>query len=290
MPQEQDLALPFWEHAQQLRSALVRSLIAFSLALLISSFFAQSLLEQLLQAAPEPTRSFALLEWIENSTALPLTVVHPLLLPQKETTELLPGEKGLIVHLPPLFVALSPQEGFLSWLQILFWSAYALASPYILLEIARFIRPALTRLWQQTVAIFLLLALPLGAIGIILGLRISLPIANHYFYLWNAEFAINQWSVASYIHYAALILFAHSVLFELGALLLFLVHIGTISAKILRKKRRHAIVGALILGALLTPPDVFTQLMIALPAYGFYELAILYGTWRSWRQRYLART
>ena len=74
---------------------------------------------------------------------------------------------------------------------------------------------------------------------------------------------------------------ANGVAFEIGAILFLLVHYRLISAEAMREKRRYVILAAFILGALLTPPDVLTQLLMAVPLIILYEIAILYASLRS---------
>lgn len=80
-----------------------------------------------------------------------------------------------------------------------------------------------------------------------------------------------------------MLLFGHALVFEIGLALLFLVHFGFISTETLRTKRRLVIVGAFVVGALVTPPDVPSQLMVAIPLIGMYELSLIYSSLRTSR-------
>ena len=80
-----------------------------------------------------------------------------------------------------------------------------------------------------------------------------------------------------YLDYTIFLLLANGLAFELCVLGLFAVHLGLVTAEGLLAKRRVAIVGAFILGALLTPPDVLTQIMLAIPLIVLYEGIILYA-------------
>jgi len=70
---------------------------------------------------------------------------------------------------------------------------------------------------------------------------------------------------------------ANALAFEIALILFFLVHLGILTPQMMQTKRRVMILVAFIVGALLTPPDVLTQVMLALPLIGLYELALLYG-------------
>ena len=105
----------------------------------------------------------------------------------------------------------------------------------------------------------------------------TLPIANDYLSLFNSSIGQNAWTLDHYVNYVLCLCLGHAIAAELSVLLLVLVHFGLLSAEWLIAKRRVMIVGAFILGALLTPPDVLTQLLLAFPLIGIYEIAICYA-------------
>lgn len=178
----------------------------------------------------------------------------------------------------PLQVSLfSPQEGFLALFKVAFWTGCLATSPYWIFGILRFIQPALRGKIRHLLPGFTFFSLLFIASGIALCLFITLPLANQFFYDFNQSIGTNLWGFGAYVDFLLLLTFAHAAAFEMGALLFLLVHTGVLHWKTLAEKRRHAILFTLIIGALLTPPDVLTQLMIALPLMGFFELAIFYG-------------
>lgn len=180
--------------------------------------------------------------------------------------------------LPNLPLALfSPQEGFLSTFKLAFWLGFLATSPYWTWGILRFLIPGLRGKIKVMLPGFLFLSFLFIATGLALCLFLTLPLANQYFYEFNSSIGTNIWSFGAYVDFILMLLFAHGTAFEIGALLLLLIHIGALKWETLAAKRRHAIVVSLIVGALLTPPDVLTQILIALPLLGFFELAILYG-------------
>lgn len=185
---------------------------------------------------------------------------------------------SLIKRTLPLPVSLfSPQEGFLALFKIAFWIGFLGTSPYWILGILKFIQPALRGKIRRLLPGFTFLSLLFISSGIALCLFVTLPLTNQFFYDFNQSIGTNLWGFEAYVDFLLLLTFAHAAAFEIGALLLFLIHTGILHWKTLSKKRNHAILFSLIIGAVLTPPDVLTQLMIALPLMGFYELAILWG-------------
>jgi sec-independent protein translocase protein TatC len=175
----------------------------------------------------------------------------------------------------------SPQEGFLALFKIAFWIGFLGTSPYWILGILRFIQPALRGKIKRLLPGFTFLSLLFITSGITLCLFVTLPLANQFFYDFNRSIGNNLWGFEAYVDFLLLLIFAHGTAFEIGALLLLLIHMGVLHWKTLAEKRRHAALFSLIMGALLTPPDILTQLLIAIPLMGFYELAILYGKMRQ---------
>jgi sec-independent protein translocase protein TatC len=115
---------------------------------------------------------------------------------------------------------------------------------------------------------------------------LTIPLSNQYLMVFNASIAQNMWGLSEYLDYTFTLMLAHGFAFECGVLLFICVHLGILKASTLVSYRRYAIFGAFVLGALLTPPDVFSQVMLALPLIGFYEIAIWYAKSRN----YLTRT
>ncbi len=127
-------------------------------------------------------------------------------------------------------------------------------------------------------AVLSLLAMLLGGI---FGYTMILPISNAFLFEFNQSLGTNLWSLEQSVDYTLVIILANGIGFELIFLLFLITHYGWISPEHLRKKRRIAILLSLIIGAILTPPDVLTQLLLAAPLMLGYELAILYAVYRK---------
>lgn len=181
----------------------------------------------------------------------------------------------------PKLLFLSPLEGLLLTFKVSFWLSIALTAPlwgWILLQ---FVLPGL-HVHEKAIAMpFILGSFFCTALGLALAHFLTIPLANQYLLAFNASLGQNAWSFGHYIDYTLLIYFGHVVALEICLLLLLMVHFGILSADWLISKRRYMIVAAFILAAFLTPPDVLTQLALAIPLVGLYELAILYGKWRN---------
>lgn len=227
-PREQSAT--FWEHLQELRSVLIRSLIVIAAGMAGAFIFSDLIISWLVRGIPSQSL-------------------------------------GLF----------SPQEGLVTVFKLSFWVGVLATSPYWLFSLLKFVQPALKNSERALLPLFLLLSLLFIAAGLSLALFMTIPMANSYLYEYNSSIGLNLWGFASYIDYLLILLFAHGATFETGAFLLLLIHLKLIHWQTLAGHRRSAVLFSLIVGAVLTPPDVLTQLLVAVPLYGFYELAILYG-------------
>ena len=174
-------------------------------------------------------------------------------------------------------VLLSPFEGMRCLLKISLWIGLVGTSPFWLYHIVNFIAPALNRAQRYIIVPFFFVSLIFLVLGFSFAFFVTIPLANAYLALLNQEFGENLWTLSNYLDYTIMLLFANGLAFETAVILFFLVHFGFISAGKMAEKRRFVIVGIFTLSAILTPPDILTQFMLAIPLMGLYELAILYA-------------
>ncbi|MGE9516215.1 MAG: twin-arginine translocase subunit TatC [Solitalea-like symbiont of Acarus siro] len=154
--------------------------------------------------------------------------------------------------------------------------AIALTIPYILIELWMFIKPALKVKEKNYIAGILVFAAVLFFIGLIFGYYVLLPLTIQFLssYSISSEI-INQISLQSYLSNISTLSLSGGLIFELPVLIYFLQKIGLITASKLRSMRKYMIVISLILGALLSSPDVLSQIIVALPLYILFELSIV---------------
>jgi len=161
-------------------------------------------------------------------------------------------------------------------MQVAFWSGLLLSAPFIVYVLADFVFPGLTprerrlarRAGGAAGALFL------G--GVALGYYGALPLTLRVLYGMNAWMGVRaEWLVSSYLTFCLRLLLAFGLVFELPVFLYVLGRLGLVSADRLRRWRPHAIVILLVVAALLTPPDVVSQIVMAAPLILMYELCIL---------------
>jgi sec-independent protein translocase protein TatC len=178
-------------------------------------------------------------------------------------------------------IVLGPIDGFATTLKTSFWVGLVITSPIWTFFIMKFIAPALHARERNWMVPFVALSLLFLSLGMSFSYFITIPIANQFLSSFNREIGINMWTLSSYLDYTLILLLSNALAFELCVILLFLVHYGRLSASKMIKGRRYAIVFIFILAAILTPPDIFTQFMLALPLTIIYEFAIVYAKIRA---------
>ena len=151
-----------------------------------------------------------------------------------------------------------------------------LAFPYIFWEFWRFIKPALypTEVKHSRGAIFS--ASTLFSVGILFAYYVICPLSINFLGNYKVSESVdNIINLNSYVSTISSIVLACGIMFELPVFIYFLSKVGLVSSSFLRKYRRHAIVISLTVAAIITPPDVFSQILVCLPLLALYEGSIV---------------
>ena len=150
------------------------------------------------------------------------------------------------------------------------------AFPYILFELWRFISPGLSPNERGKSRWFIVIASLLFFIGLLFSYYVIMPMSSYFFYNFQITDKIqNTITVQSHISLLTNTLLGVSLVFELPLIIYFLSKLGLITPAFLRKYRKHALVVVLILAAVITPPDVASQVVVAIPILILYELGII---------------
>ena len=177
-----------------------------------------------------------------------------------------------IRNIPLVFIELT--EPFFTYLRIGLYTSLFLSFPYLLGQIWLFIRPALFSKERKTIWPFILLSYPLFVGGGLFGYFIVIPFGYDFFLGFENKFTIPTLSMSSYLSLTIHLLFAFGLVFELPTISFILTKLGVINAQWLRKNRKYSLVVIFVAAAILTPPDVFTQTLMAGPLIILYELSI----------------
>ena len=177
-------------------------------------------------------------------------------------------------------INLSPAGGFIVAFQVALYGGTVMASPFILYFILSFVFPALRMKEQKYVrrGLFFGAGLFLAGVGFCYFLLMPVALAASQMYSNWLGFGALQWRAEDYISFVCKFMLGMGLGFELPVVLLTLVKIGVLSYRGLRAMWRYMIVIVLVLGGLLTTPEVLTQVMMAVPLYGLYELSV----WIAW--------
>ena len=151
-----------------------------------------------------------------------------------------------------------------------------IASPFVIFEFWRFVKPALYEKERKNSAGAVFYMSFLFVLGVLFGYYLIVPLSVHFLGSYSISGEVsNQINILSYISTVTSITLASGVIFELPIFVYFLCKVGILSPDIMKKYRRHAYVILLILSAIITPPDVFSQIMVCLPLVVLYEIGIL---------------
>ena len=184
--------------------------------------------------------------------------------------------KPLREELPPdsLLIYTGLPEAFFVYLKLSFFAGIFLASPVILWEIWCFVAPGLYDKEKTYVYPFVILSTLFFVTGILFGYFIVFPIAFKFFIGYSSDLIRPLPSVKEYLSFSCKMLLAFGTIFELPLFVLFLAKIGLVNDQMLRNKRKFAILGIFATAAILTPPDVVSQVLMALPLLVLYEISI----------------
>ncbi|HHP7242309.1 MAG TPA: twin-arginine translocase subunit TatC [Cyclobacteriaceae bacterium] len=150
------------------------------------------------------------------------------------------------------------------------------AFPYAFWEIWRFIKPGLYPKERKATRGAVFYVSFLFTLGVLFGYYIVTPISINFLANYQLDPSIlNEFDIISYVSTVITLVLACGILFQLPIVTYFLTKAGITSSALMREYRKHAIVVILILGAMLTPPDPFSQVLIAIPLITLYEVSIL---------------
>lgn len=241
---------PFLEHLEDLRQTIIKILMVSGIAAVACFFFVP-----------------AILHWLKTPLVRVLT--------QMDQSHMI----------KEVLRSLAPTGAFVLGIKISFISGLVFASPLCLYFLARFLLPAMTRLERKVAAQIFTAGAGCFIAGLSLCYWVALPQSLKLLWRYNEILGIVPlWTIESYVSFALFFLLAFGICFETPMVILILVRLQILSTASLRTKRRYAVVAILVVAAVLTPPDVVSQIMLAAPMLLLYEACILIGRWMESRK------
>jgi sec-independent protein translocase protein TatC len=248
--------MSFLEHLEELRWHLVRSSVAVVAAAVIVFINKKFIFDNILFAPKYPgfvtNRFFA---WIAEKMNSP----------------------ELQINTKPIEIINIDLAGqFMTQINIAVVGGIIVSIPYILWEFWSFIRPALYDKEKRYATGAVFYSSLLFLLGVLFGYYLIVPLTTHFFGSYKvSEEVVNQINLTSYISSVSTIVLGSGIVFELPIIIYFLSKIGIISSSFLAKYRRHAYVILLLLAAIITPPDIFSMLLVSGPLVLLYELGVI---------------
>ncbi|HKL07684.1 MAG TPA: twin-arginine translocase subunit TatC [Bacteroidales bacterium] len=248
--------MTFLEHLEQLRWHLIRAFASVIIVAIVAFVFSDIVFNHIILAPKNP-------DFFTNKILCLL------------------GDKvnisKLCINSEPFQIINIKMAGqFTIHITISIFAGIILAFPYIFWEFWNFIKPALyeneLKHSRGAVTISSLLFL----LGILFGYFVIAPLSIHFLGTYNvSDQVLNQINLKSYIGTVTSVTLAAGVIFELPILIFFLSKAGLVTPEFLRKYRRHAIIIVMVLAATITPPDIFSLVLVTFPLIILYEAGIV---------------
>lgn len=178
-------------------------------------------------------------------------------------------------EMPFDLINISMSGQFTTHIMVSMIAGFVVAFPYIVFEVWRFIKPGLHKSERKYANGMVFYVSLLFALGVLFGYYFIAPLSVNFLGSYQVSETIrNQIDLNSYFSTIATLVLASGIVFELPILIYFLTKIGVVTPDSLRQYRRHAIVAILLLAAVITPPDVSSQVLVFFPLMLLYEVSI----------------
>jgi sec-independent protein translocase protein TatC len=255
--------MSFLEHLEELRWHIIRSLVAIVVMMIVAFIFKNLLFDKIVLAPKDPTFfTNRILCEFGHYLAQHMNFRNPDI---------------LCINTKPLnLISIKMSGQITTHIIVALVAGLILAFPVVIREFWMFFKPALHSNEAKYARGAVLASSLLFFLGVLFGYFMLAPLSIHFLSSYRiSSDVVNQINVRSFIGTITSICLATGVVFELPIIAFFLTKIGIITPAFMRKYRKHAIVVIFIVAAIITPPDVFSQTLVAVPLLILYEVSIL---------------
>ena len=247
--------MTFLEHLEELRWHLMRSVIAV-LVLAIVAFVSKKIVFGIIILGPSRV-DFITFQWLcQLSEIVKIDALCLNEMPFTIQSRQMTGQ--FVMHLTSSFVL-----------------GLVVAFPYLFWEMWRFIKPAMYSAEQKVARGTTFFVSSLFFLGISFGYFIIAPLSINFLGSYQVDDSIiNEFDLTSYVNTLIMLVLACGIMFQLPVFAYFFSKIGLLTPEFMRSYRKHAFVSILVISAIITPPDVLSQILVSIPVYGLYELSI----------------
>ncbi len=155
-------------------------------------------------------------------------------------------------------------------------AGFIIAFPYVIYEFWKFVAPAMKTNEKSNARGFIFISSLLFFLGVLFGYYVITPLSINFLGKYQvSELVLNEFDISSYISLVRASVLASGLIFELPIIIFFLTKVGVITPQFLRTYRKYALVLVLIFSAIITPPDIVSQIIVAIPVLVLYEISIV---------------
>lgn len=173
-------------------------------------------------------------------------------------------------------IFVSPPEAMMATIRLAITAGVILAMPVILYQLLAFIVPGLYKNEKKILIPAVLAMIFFFVLGVSFAYTIVMPFTLKFFMNFASNTVSPMFTISNYLSFATSFLFSFGIVFQLPIVFLILGRLHIVDATFLRKNRKYAIFAIVIVAAVLTPPDIVSQIMLSLPLLGLYELGIFF--------------
>ncbi|WBL27425.1 twin-arginine translocase subunit TatC [Zunongwangia sp. HGR-M22] len=256
-PQQEEPEMSFLDHLEELRWHLIRSVLAVVIAATVA-FLLKGFIFDVLLFGPSKGDFWSYSMLCKVSEALGI-------------------DGGFCFQELPFTIQSRTMGGQFSahvWTSIT--AGFIIAFPFIIYEFWKFVAPAMHENERKHAKGFIFVTSLLFFMGVVFGYYVVTPLSINFLGKYKvSELVLNEFDLSDYIGLVRTTVIASGLIFELPILIYFLTKVGVVTPQFLRKYRKYALVIVLIISAVITPPDIVSQIIVAVPVLILYEVSIV---------------